>query len=142
MSVADLFYRGAQPKPVKGASHVARVRRRKADEAEERAHKVTARARDGFACRWPGCDCRARRDRLEVAHLVSKSRGGSNDTAKLVTLCRSRHQGRPSLHSGELRIEPLTAAGANGPLAFWSTDELGRWWMVAQERAVGIVERD
>lgn len=123
----------AFPKPVKGTARAARVARRLAEQSFEAREKTAARRRDGYRCRWPSCECRQRRDRIEVAHLVNKSQGGSSHRTNLICLCVARHQGRPSLHSGELHIEPLTDRGTSGPCAFWAKDAAGRVTLVGQE---------
>jgi len=45
--------------------------------------------RDGHRCRAPGCH---RTRFLEVHHIVPSSRGGTNDSDNLVTLCSSCHR--------------------------------------------------
>lgn len=133
----------ATPKPAKGSAKAARVDRRLKDEAQEDRAKTAARKRDGYRCRWPSCDCEARRDRIEVAHIVNKSNGGENHTRNLICLCVARHQGRPSLHSGDLSIRPVNGkAGADGPVSFWMKAKGGKWFMVAQERHIHVLERD
>lgn len=132
----------ACPKPVKGSARSARVQTRIECEERERSNKSRVRKLDHYQCRWPNCDCDKRRDRLEVAHVVDKSRGGSDDVGNLIVLCLARHQGRPSLHSGDLRIDPLTDEGTRGPCEFWRKDEHEQWVMVARERAPFICERD
>jgi hypothetical protein len=137
---------GALQKPAKGTAHAERVQKRMAVESHEDREKTKARKRDGYRCRWPGCDCFERRDRIEVAHIEDKGMGGDHglrsDADMLICLCVARHQGRPSLHSGDLRIEPLTVAGTNGPCAFWKVGDDGREYLVAQERAPFVYERD
>jgi hypothetical protein len=125
---------GALVKPIKGSSRAARVAARIAEERHEDREKTKARKRD-LRCRWPGCDCQTRRDRIEVAHIEDKSLLGPSDSENLVCLCVARHQGRPSLHSKDLRIEKLTPAGADGPLSFWARDYDGSWYCVALESA-------
>ena len=101
-----------------------------------------ARKRDGYRCRWPLCDCQQRGDRIEVAHLRSKSLGGENESSNMMCLCSSRHRGLPSLHSGELKIRPIDEAlGTNGPCEFWASDS-GDWHLVARERSVGLLETE
>lgn len=129
------------PKPAKGTTRAARVQTRMAEEDFEAREKTKARKRDG-RCRWPHCDCAARRDRLEVAHVVNKSLGGTSDLENLIVLCLSRHQGRPSLHSGDLKIERLTDKGTSGPCEYWARDAMQQWYMVARERAPFVLERD
>ena len=129
------------PKPVKGSARAARVQDQIGAEEYEARQKTAARKRDG-RCRWPHCDCKQRRDRLEVAHVVNKSAGGSSHVSNLIVLCQARHRGRPSLHSGDLRIEPLTDEGTNAGCAFWATDSDGKKYMVARERAPFFYEVD
>lgn len=148
MGLDDLGYlteqgRCAPEKPVKGAARAERVADRIREEQREQRAKTAARKRDGYRCRWPHCDCEERRDRLEVAHIRDKSLCGENDSANLICLCLARHQGRPSLHSGDLAIRPIDEKdGANGPVEFWYREARGTWFMVARERAIGILERD
>ncbi len=124
------------PKPVKGSLtmsrrlHVAKV------SAHELAEKRKVRLRDRV-CRWPGCDCKKWKLRLECAHVVSKSLGGSDDASNMILLCVGKHQGRPSLHSGDLKIEPQTSAGTNGCVDFFTRDEAGRWQCIASETVRG-----
>ncbi|GAB4223531.1 MAG: hypothetical protein Kow0062_23870 [Acidobacteriota bacterium] len=54
-----------------------------------RRHEDRIYARDGWRCQAPGCT--ARRN-LESHHVTYRSRGGSDDDANLVTLCRFHHQ--------------------------------------------------
>jgi hypothetical protein len=106
-------------------------------DAHEKREKAKVRARDR-KCRWPGCDCEKLRLPLEVAHIVSKSLGGSNDAPNLMLLCVSRHQGSPSLHSGDMEIRPQTAMGTDGPCDFYVLRERGRWECIASERLIGV----
>jgi len=129
--------RNAEPKPAKGSLAMERRVRMAKVSSHELAEKRKVRLRDRV-CRWPFCSCKKWKLRLEVAHVVSKSLGGSNDADNLILLCVSRHQGRPSLHSGDLKIEPQTSAGTNGPVDFFSRDESGRWQVIASEKSIGI----
>jgi hypothetical protein len=114
-------------------------RQRKADaDAYEAREKAKVRARDR-KCRWPHCDCHKLNLPLEVAHVVSKSIGGSNDAANLILLCIEKHQGRPSLHSGDLEVRPHDESkGTNGPCDFLVLRDDGRWEVVASERMIGV----
>ena len=135
----------ACPKPARGSYTLAR----EAAEAEatelEIAVKKVVKARDG-KCRWP--QKHKCRKGLECAHLKDASLGGEIATFNLILLCGWLHRRGPeSIHSKDLKIEPLTERGADGPCAFfvkiYSETRLGeyRWRCVARERAVGIVER-
>jgi len=55
--------------------------------------------RDGWRCRAPGCSSRRS---LEVHHIRFRSRGGSNASWNLVTLCHAHHH--HALHRGTLRV--------------------------------------
>lgn len=127
-------------KPAKGDYVTERRKKRKALDAFEKAEKAKVRARDK-KCRWPRCDCHTLRLPLEVAHLTSKSIGGASTADQMILLCVSKHQGRPSLHSGDLRIVPLNdAQGTNGPCDFLARDETegDRFVVVASERIIGV----
>lgn len=119
------------------------LRERKAQRAAELAHeereKTKVRKRDQV-CRWPWCDCRKWKLRLECAHLVNKSQGGRSNADAMILLCFEKHQGRPSLHSGDLMVDPLTAKGTNGPCAFYRKDETGQWLHIASEKRIGVPE--
>lgn len=142
MAIGDLFaWTTPMPKPVKGEAQAKRVQKQIAREDHEDRQKTKVRKRDGYRCRWPNCDCQERRDRIEVAHVIDKGKGGSSDADNMIVLCLARHQGKPSLHSGDLKVEPLTRAGTNGPCAFYRKTGK-RWTMVAQERDIHILERD
>lgn len=126
----------ATPKPAKGTALIARRERRRAILAHERIEKAKVRRRD-VVCRWPGCtNCRDYKPRLEVAHLDAKGSGGDHGIRtradRMVLLCYLTHQGVVSLHSGDLRIEPLTTRGTDGPCRFWQQTEAG-WRVVHTE---------
>lgn len=131
------------PKPAKGTALLARKQRRAELVSHEAREKAKVRKRDR-GCRWPGCDCRKLKLRTEVAHLDAKGIGGDHGVRttadQMIELCFIKHQGVPSLHSGDLKIEPLSAAGTNGCCAFYARSESGRMEHVASERAVGISE--
>jgi hypothetical protein len=138
----------AQPKPAKGSAFKERKTRAKAVKAFEDAEKAKVRKRD-VKCRWPHCEnCRRWTPRLEVAHIVAKGMGGDKgqrSTAdQMILLDHLTHQGAGGLEQHGLRIEPMDARrGTNGPCIFWRTDpHTGEEYMVARERAVGILERD
>lgn len=69
-----------------------RARRWTADEALWRAAKEAALERDQYDCqadaRGLHGDCRGP---LEIHHVLPRSRGGKNDLANLITLCRHHH---------------------------------------------------
>jgi hypothetical protein len=126
-----------------------REERKAARRAQERKAKQEAKAMDFGRCRWPQCDCAgaAVTRPLESAHRRAKGMGGNpdgsrNDPRNLITLCHDRHQGPKSLHSGDLKVVPLTDEGTRGACEFWSTDERGQPYLVARERAPFVYERD
>ena len=135
-------------KPAKGSTLIARRTSQKEIRAKEEAEKAKVRKRD-VKCRWPHCEnCRIWKPRLEVAHVRAKGMGGDKGTRstadQMVLLDYLTHQGDGGLEQHGLRIEPMNAAlGTNGPCIFWKTDpHTGEEYMVARERAVGILERD
>lgn len=131
------------PKPAKGTHWREGRERRKSVVAEEEAAKAYVRSKD-VRCRWPHCaNCRSLKPRLEVAHLVPKGAGGSNDVGNLILLDFLTHQSGPSsLEQHGKRIVPVTAQGTRGPCEFWSTDAQGQWYLVAREVAPHVYERD
>ncbi len=62
--------------------------------------------RDGWRCSAPGCTSRRN---LEQHHITYRSKGGSNDAANLVTLCRFHHQ--QGEHNGLLRCRGRAPLG-------------------------------
>jgi len=112
----------ATPKPKPGtAAKARRARKRKIDTAE-RAAKIAAKARDGYACRRCGIEFSIRASWVEAAHINGKGMGGdhglrSSSPADFLTLCRSCHQGPRSVHSGHVVIECGPARG-DGPVTF------------------------
>ena len=55
--------------------------------------------RDGYTCHY--CKGRHKDSRLEVHHIVFRSRGGSDEESNLVTLCHTCHK---DLHDGKIRL--------------------------------------
>jgi hypothetical protein len=126
------------PKPPRG-TYIRERRQRKLDaDAYEKREKAKVRARDR-KCRWPYCTCSKLNLPLEVAHVVAKSLGGSSDADNMLLLCIEKHQGRPSLHSGDLEVRPhFTTKGTNGTCDFAVLRDDGRWDVVASERMIGV----
>jgi hypothetical protein len=125
----------------RGAHIEERIAKKQAVKSSEKDEKAKVRARDK-TCRWPRCKPVTR---LECAHVVSKGAGGDKGTRSLakdmIQLCYRHHQGKVSLHSGDLEVRPETAAGADGPVAFWQRSPEGLWYCVAFEVRVGVTER-
>lgn len=131
----------ACPKPLKGSLLLEQRTRRSARARAEESVKVQVRARDQMRCRFPHCTEAIRGVRIEVAHLDDKGMGGDKRLVRtqrdrMLCLCFLHHQGRtkahPSLHSGDLKVEPDTSRGTDGLCAFWVSDEQRQW------RCVGI----
>lgn len=135
----------ACPKPAKGSALLERRAARAAIVAHEKAEKAKVVTRDGaHTCRLvPHC---AEREKHETAHIEDKGIGGdhglrtSADT--MLRACLFHHQGRWSLHSGDLRVEYLTDDKCNGPIDVYGKDEKGDWYVVKHEIAAGVTERD
>lgn len=53
--------------------------------------------RDSYTCQI----CGAKNTRLEVHHIVYRSKGGTNDEDNLITLCESCHK---KIHTGEINV--------------------------------------
>lgn len=73
--------------------------------------KTEVLIRDGYSCRFSGCDFDARNPppgphrRIEFHHIVHHARGGTNDPGNLVTLCNVHHD---VVHGGTpLRLKPV-----------------------------------
>lgn len=129
--------------PLRIERHERKVRRA----GIERQAKQDVKARDHHQCRWPTCQFRRISQPLDAAHVMAAGMGGDPTSARmrtenLVTICRTHHQGPESLHSGDLKIEALTPAGADGPLQFLRRGEDGVFYVVAEETAIGITRRD
>ena len=51
------------------------------------------KVRDNHTCQGKGCGCKVRSE-LNVHHIVSLSRGGTNSPFNLITLCENCHRKR------------------------------------------------
>lgn len=141
----------------KGERTPARVlRRRKGDrlKRQERANKEEVREREGHRCRFPLCTCHRFNLFLEVSHREHKGMGSDptgerSVPALMLLICNVRHKESPlSIDKKTIRWEPLTAAGANGPIAWFldigafsgGTIARGTWAELARESAPGRLE--
>lgn len=118
------------PKPAKGESRAEKLALRAQIERLEARAKLSAKVRDGYQCRVPGCTTDTKLWRLESAHLRDKGMGGdhgahSHHRRDFVSCCYLHHQGRRSLHSGDLRAIPLTTDGGDGPVQWQELRESG-----------------
>lgn len=135
---SSLLQRGPIPKPAKGSYRAEKLAARATIEYVETRAKATAKRRDGRRCRRPGCATNLRQWRLEAAHLDDKAMGGdhglrSSLPSDFVSLCVLCHQGERSIHSGDLRMVPLTDSRGDGPVRFDRIEESG--WV-----AIGVSE--
>lgn len=76
--------------------------------------KQAARARDGYKCRC----CGKKNYRLEVHHLLPRSRGGSDKLANLITLCSNCHHLAHSSEEQLLAFQKNFGKKANGTLRY------------------------
>lgn len=137
-------------KEPRSAKVVRGVRRRERKATEERA-KRDVRARDK-GCRFPLCGCRKFGLAVHVSHSRHKGMGGNPAGDRsvpelMIAVCSARHrENLVAIDRGTLRWEPLTAAGANGPVKWLvDADVLGLspdavWFEVARERTRGVLE--
>ena len=75
------------------------------------AIRRAARERDGYRCRFPGCESR----RTDLHHIRYWRNGGRTELKNLVSLCRAHHR---LVHDRDY----LIAAGPGGTFSFWTTD--------------------
>lgn len=133
-------------KPAKGSALLERRGRKAERNSHEKAEKRAVMLRDGHQCRWPACEFRSLKVRIEAAHVMGhKGWGGNpaNDRSErhmMLALCFLHHQGAVSLHSGDLRVESMTERHTDGPMAFYRKAESGKWVCVAVESAIGVSE--
>jgi hypothetical protein len=130
----------AIPKPARGSQTLEHEEKKAKLRARERFEKGVARRRDG-GCRWPIKHlCRGR---LEGAHIRDASLGGEMASANLITFCLWIHQKGPeSIHGKQLKVEPETGAGADGPCSFYRLDENGMWMCVGVESSIGVLMKN
>lgn len=102
----------------------ARLRRAKRAKRQREARSVyqLVDARDGHVCRCCGVFCGERR---ELHHILYRSKGGTESTGNLVTLCSWRAPGNPiecgchaMVHAGRL----LISGDADHELSFERVD--------------------
>lgn len=133
------------PKPARGSTLLEKRAKRAAIKTHEQTEKAKVVKRDGSKhCRLvPGC---SEREKFETAHLENKGMGGDHgnrtDASILLRCCLFHHRGDWSLHSGDLKVEYLTAAKADGPIQVHGRDSKGQWYVICREIAVNVCERD
>jgi hypothetical protein len=114
------------PKPIKRST--AKRKKTAAKNANISAVRDRVEELDGEQCRIEHLlnrfgFVRVSCERLELAHLKGRQMGGNptldRDTPENTMLVSaSLHQGPRSMHSGHLRIRPLTTLGTRGPCGF------------------------
>lgn len=131
----------AIPKPLRG-QHVLDLEAVRAEYKKTlEGAKKSAKLRDSFACRWP--EIHKCRGLLEGAHLIDASLGGEPIRSNIICLCAWIHRRGPqSIHGKQLRIEPETEHGADGPLSFYREDGNGEWTCVGVETAVHVLRKN
>lgn len=147
-----------RPKGPTAKRRAARGRRLKAG---ERVNKAAARKRDGALhhqvlgrCRFPICGCHAlggadrpgSKSFIEVSHFERHKGMGGDPTGerslpeRLICVCNWRHKdGQFAIDKKKLRAVPLTAAGANGPVAWEMFLDISGWFELARETAVQVL---
>jgi hypothetical protein len=134
----------ASPKPARGTLVLEREARRKAIKDDEIAVSKAVKERDHYRCRWP--EAHKCRGGLEAAHIRDKSLCGPTITSNEITFCAWIHRRGPhSIHGKQLKVTCDTPDGADGPCGFWkqaSDSSYDGYYLVARERAIGILEHD
>lgn len=129
---------------------VRRFIQRSERKLEEDKQMGKVRKRDKY-CRFPLCGCKRFRLALHVSHQQHRGMGGNpagdrTQPESMVYVCAARHRENPvSIDRGTLRWEPLTEAGANGPIAWHVKERAGlitgsEWFLVAVETAPHVYE--
>lgn len=101
-----------------------RIKRRNGRRSALQAIKTELRVRDGIGCRWPGCEFWKQGYRVDAAHVIQHAGHGGDPSLirsqrhQLARICVRHHQGPFSLHSGDLKVVPLTDRGTDGPCEF------------------------
>jgi len=136
----------AIPKPLRGSHVLARETARAEIEKAEDLAKRLAKVRDHYVCRWP--ELHKCRGLLEGAHIFEdKKMGGDHgrlsDTSQIMSVCMWIHRTGPvSIHSKQLKVEPETSFGADGPCAFYRRETLlDPWVCVGVESSIGVVRK-
>lgn len=139
------FESRALVKPAKGSALLDRRDRKAKIVAYEKQQKAKVVQRDGsHTCRLvSGC---TERTHHETAHVHDKGMGGDHSlrssSADMVRSCLFHHRGAWSLHSGDIKVEMLTEAGADGPIEVYGKDKHEQWYLLKREVRCNEVERD
>lgn len=101
-----------------------RDKRRSGSKSAKLESNAELRVRDGIGCRWTGCEFWKKGVIVDAAHVVQAAGMGGDPTMvrsqrwHKMRVCRTHHRGPVSLHSGDLRVVPLTDKGTDGPCEF------------------------
>lgn len=132
------------PKPPKGSAFMERKGRRAQRIQVEHSEMQAAKKRDGFRCRWPGCNGKFKGLDLPIdaCHgIAHRGPGGNPDGSRtkqavIISLCREHHR---QLDGHEIEIHPLTSAVFDGPVSFHvRCEESGVMQHVASETSIGV----
>ncbi len=114
-----------------------RYRRKQKRKAAVLDVKRTLIERDGHGCRWPGCEFPKRGYRVDAAHVTHAAGIGGDPRLlrttrdSLMRICVAHHTGPVSLHSGDLRVIPLSEHGTDGHCQFeWRNYKAKGGWEV------------
>lgn len=134
------------PKPLRGQHVLDRDEERAQVERAESAAKIAAKKRDRYTCRWP--EAHVCRGMLEGAHIFEdKKMGGDHGrlshSRELMAVCSWIHRRGPhSIHGKQLKVEPETDQGADGPCAFYRRETLlDEWSCVGVETAIHVLRK-
>jgi hypothetical protein len=161
MDYTDTFPPRCKPgvsnfKPSKMVARVATHLKRRGIDRKEDANKTKARKRDGHTCRFPLCVCRKVNYGLHISHFAQHKGSGGDPSGErsalkfLIAVCAPRHrESRMSIDKRTIKVTPLTAAGANGPVRIFVdvnaldkgiASKKPKWVAVGTETSIGIWE--
>lgn len=130
---------GALAKPRRGDYRNEVRDRQNTRRTSERKVMDKARRRDS-GCRWPRCDCKARKLLVEVCHERHRGMGGNpkldrTTTDKLISFCIVRHD---DWDQGRIAVVPQDRViGFDGPADFY-VNVNGRLELYASEKVIGV----
>lgn len=130
-------------KPARGTKLLEHRKRSAESKAFEKSVMREAKVRDGWQCRFPNCEFRAKELPIDVCHERHRGIGGNptgdrTDRRYLISYCRIHHGMYDRHEIDHEHLAPLK--GADGPCAFYRRIESGRMECVAVERMIGMPE--
>jgi hypothetical protein len=135
----------ADPKSAKGTVQTERRQKSIDKSAYEKKVMEQAKRRDHRKCRFPRCDCGAKKLAIAACHEKHRGMGGNpkrdrTTLDQLITLCVVKHG---AWDRGEIAIVPQDRAkGFNGPADFYAVLN-GQLFMIGAEKWIGeSVTRD